>query len=104
MMEYRAAIHAENNYYYVECKSKEEASQIISGWMEQINVSDDPYKFLEYKPFCYVRYDQIVGIELCEWDQSLSVCSPYVDDCQTTLDSFVTFDYEPSATTVTKES
>ena len=105
MIEYRAAIHAVNNYYYVECKSKEETEQVISRWAGLIENYDDPYKFLEYKPFCYVRFDQIVGIELIEWDNSFAPVrgSCYDDEAQTTLDSYITFEYTPSSTTVTRE-
>ena len=104
MIEYRATIHAVNNYYCVECKSREETEQIISRWAGLIEKSEDPYSFLEYKPFCYVRFDQIIGIELVEWDTSCApVRSACYDEGQTTLDSFITFDYTPSATTVTKE-
>lgn len=104
MIEYRAAIHAVSNYYYVECKSKEEAEQIISRWAGLIENYDDPYKFLEYKPFCYVRFDQIVGIELIEWDQSTAVFKPCWDEeGQTTLDDFATFDCSTTSTTKTEE-
>ena len=106
MIEYRAAIHAVNNYYYVECKSRAETEQVISRWAGLIENYDDPYKFLEYKPFCYVRFDQIVGIELIEWDTS---CTPVRSACwdeeegQTTLDDFATFDCSTTSTTKTEE-
>lgn len=104
MITYSAIIHVVNNYYSVECKSREEAEQIISRWAGLIENYDDPYKFLEYKPFCYVRFDQILGIELCERDHSMSICSAcWDDDRQTTLDDFVTFDDSDSSTTTTGE-
>ena len=104
MIEYRAAIHAVNNYYYVECKSREETEQVISRWTGLIENYDDPYKFLEFKPFCYVRFDQIVGIELVEWDQSTTVCRACWDDeGQTTLDDFATFDSSTTSTTKSEE-
>ena len=103
MIEYRAAIHAVNNYYYIECKSREEAERIVKGWKDQIDKSDDPYLFLEFKPFCYVRFDQVVGIELCEWDQSMSVCKACWDDeGQTTLDEYLSLDGDNSSTTTTE--
>ena len=105
MIEYRAAIHAVSNYYYVECKSREETEQVISRWTGLIENYDDPYKFLEYKPFCYVRFDQIVGIELIEWDTS---CAPVRSACwdeegQTTLDDFATFDSSTTSATKSEE-
>jgi len=104
MIEYRAAIHTTNNYYYVECKSKEETEQVISRWAGLIEASDDPYKFLEYKPFCYVRFDQIVGIELIEWDQSMAEYKPYWDEeGQTRLDDFATFDSSTTSATKSEE-
>lgn len=103
MMTYRAAIHAVNNYYYVECKSKEEAEQIIRGWKGQIDKSDDPYLFLEFKPFCYVRFDQVVGIELVEWDDSFApICKACCDDEQTTLDRYLSLDGDDSSSTTTE--
>ncbi len=105
MIEYRAAIHAVNNYYYVECRSREEAEQVISRWAGLIENYDDPYKFLEFKPFCYIRFDQIVGIELIEWDNSSApVCRACWDEeGQTTLDDYITIDGDDSSSTITEE-
>ena len=103
MIEYRAAIHAINNYYYIECKTREEAEQTIRGWKDQIDKSDDPYLFLEFKPFCYVRFDQVVGIELAEWDDSCApICRACWDDEQTTLDKYLSLDGDDSTTTTTE--
>ncbi len=102
MTRYIAEIHAENNYYYMDCSTEEEAHQVVSRWVGLMEKTDDPHAFLEYKPFCYVRYDQILGITIREEDDR-NCCMMCLDDGQTTLDDFITFDGEDSIPTVTEK-